>query len=75
MRPVGRHLAKGRAARERRYESAVRRQIALKAQSGKTWYYAAPEEMLRRGDDLALFAEVPDEQPRQNSAPNPGGNP
>jgi hypothetical protein len=56
-----RRVAPGRAARERRYESAVRRQIALidgavlAGLSG--WRYAPAEEFLRAEDDLVMFTE------------------
>jgi hypothetical protein len=58
-----RRVAKGRAARERRYESAVYRQITLFDSSfrvglrGIRYFYAPPEEFLRRGDDLAEFTQ------------------
>lgn len=52
------HVAKGREHRERRYVSAVRRQIAMVEHSNRThapYWYADPTEMLRRGDTLARF--------------------
>lgn len=60
-----RRVANGKAARDRRYESAVRRQIKLHASSpapaetpyGKRWY-VEPQEMLRRGDTIDMFDEV-----------------
>lgn len=56
-----RRVAKGRAARDRRYEAAVRRQVALvrhaRTVGGQAAYalYADPEEFLRRGDTLDRF--------------------
>jgi hypothetical protein len=57
---VSQHVRKGRAARERRYESAVIRQIELVngdrfRQNPLRYLYAGPGEFLRRGDDLNRF--------------------
>lgn len=52
-----RRVAKGRVARDRRYEHAVRRQIDLVAAAKYDggWAYADAEEFLRRGDSLERF--------------------
>lgn len=50
-----RQVAKGRAARERRYESAVRRQIALRKQTHNLWVYVDPSELLRAGDSITRY--------------------
>lgn len=52
-----RRVANGRAARDRRYESAVRRQIALIDRRPREYLYAPADEFLRRGDDLVMFTE------------------
>lgn len=54
-----RQVAKGRAARERRYESAVRRQIALRKQTHNLWFYADPSELLRPGDTITRYECTP----------------
>jgi hypothetical protein len=51
-------VAKGRAAREIRYEAAVRRQLFMvttAAAGGARYLYAAADEFVRRGDSLDRF--------------------
>jgi hypothetical protein len=56
-----RRVAKGRAARDRRYIAAVRRQIQLFALSprerlfDRPYYYCDPTEVLHRGESLDDF--------------------
>lgn len=57
-----RRVAKGKAAREQRYESAVRRQIGLidgtiPRRLPATYLYAPAEEFVRYGDQLVMFTE------------------
>jgi len=52
-----RRVAKGKAARERRYEAAVYRQIRLIAAAPLLHRYEDAEYFLRRGDTLAMFTE------------------
>lgn len=54
------HVRRGKAARERRYESAVRRQVrmydsSLTGPRPQPYLYAGPEEFLRPGDELERF--------------------
>jgi len=56
-----RQVAKGRTAYERRYEAAVRRQVALVRNARRVGgraarcLYADPRDFLRPGDDLDRF--------------------